>query len=396
MIEDRPIKRRPRRIMIWSAVGVVIVGVAIASLLIARNAGSNGKSDKKKDDKAPPPAPVELSAVLSGPISTFLETTATLEAQNTATLVARAEGPIVEVLVEEGAYVTKGQVLVRLDDTEARLAVERTELAWELAKREHDRGQQLQAKDYLSQKELDEKELGVRNAWVALEQARYDLTQTRIVAPFSGRLVERMVHLGETVPEGRECFRLVDFDPVLARLYFPERELARVRLGQIAELTFDTHPGQSFPARVAIVNPVVDRANGTFKVTVEVPNSSGALRPGTFARVRLKTGTFDRALLIPRRGVITEDGESFVFVARGDSVNRVSVTVGAVGERHGADPERGVVGGQRRHRRSGRPQARIEDPRRHLVGRTCAWSKGRSAGRSRCSWPPPRWRSSGW
>jgi membrane fusion protein, multidrug efflux system len=331
MIEDRPIKRRPRRAVLWSVVGVLVIGVAVAaSLLIARNAGSNGKSDKKKEDKSAPPAPVELSAVLSGSISTFLETTATLEAQNAATLVARAEGPVIELLAEEGAYVKKGQVLARLDDTEARLAVERTELGWELAKREHDRGQQLQAKDYLSQKELDDKELGVRNAWVALEQARYDLLQTKIVAPFSGRLVERMIHLGETVAEGKDCFRIVDFDPVRARLYFPERELARVRVGQIADLSFDTHPGQTFPARVAIVNPVVDRANGTFKVTVELPNAAGTLRPGAFARVRVKTGTFAEAMLIPRRGVVTEDGESYVFVARGDSVIRVSVSVGAV------------------------------------------------------------------
>jgi RND family efflux transporter MFP subunit len=322
--------------------GLVVVVAVAASLLIARNA--NGKTDKKKDDKAPPPAPVELSEVRSGSISTFLETTASLEAHHVATLVARAEGPVVELFVEEGAHVAKGETLARLDDTEARLAVERTELAWELAKRDHERAQQLQAKEYLSQKELDEKALAVRNAWVELEQARYDLTQTRIVAPFSGRVVERMINLGETVTPGRNCFHIVDFDPVRARLYFPERELQRVRVGQLADLTFDSHPGQTFSARVAMVNPVVDQANGTFKVTLEMANPAGVLRPGAFARVRLKTGTFGDALLIPRRGLITEDGESFLFVAHGDSVVRVPVTVGAV-EHDTAQILKGVASG---------------------------------------------------
>jgi hypothetical protein len=98
------------------------------------------------------------------------------------------------------------------------------------------------------------------------------------------------VNLGETVTPGRECFRLVDFDPVRARLYFPERELGNVRVGQQAELTMDGRPGTAYPARVALVNPVVDHANGTFKVTIEAGNMGGALRPGGFVRVRNRSG----------------------------------------------------------------------------------------------------------
>jgi RND family efflux transporter MFP subunit len=221
-------------------------------------------------------------------------------------------------------------VLARLDDTEERLAVERTQLAWEVAKRELDRGKQLEAQSYLSQKELDDLELAVRNAWVALEQARYELSQMRIEAPFAGRVVERMVNLGENLTAGKACFRIVDFHPLRARLYFPERDLQRVRVGQAAEVTLDTHPNRTFKAEVSLVNPVVDRNNGTFKVTLDLPNPGEQLRPGAFARVRLETGSFDDALLLPRRGVLTEDGDSYVFVARGDSVQKIGVTLGAV------------------------------------------------------------------
>jgi RND family efflux transporter MFP subunit len=90
----------------------------------------------------------------------------------------------------------------------------------------------------------------------------------------------------------------------------------------------DGAPGRH-AARVALVNPAVDGSNGTFKVTLELPNADGALRPGAFAQVRLRTGDVLDALLMPRRGVMTQDGESYVFVARGDSAVRVPVTVGA-------------------------------------------------------------------
>ena len=130
------------------------------------------------------------------------------------------------------------------------------------------------------------------------------------------------MNLGETVTPGRECFRIEDFDPLLARLFFPERELGRVRVGQPAKLTLDAFPGREFAAQVSLVNPVVDRANGTVKVTLEVRDPQRLLRPGNFARVRLRTGSFEDVMVLPRRAMIEEDGEHYVFVAHGDTVSK--------------------------------------------------------------------------
>jgi RND family efflux transporter MFP subunit len=138
--------------------------------------------------------------------------------------------------------VEKGAVLARLEDEAARLAVERAEVEAEMTKRELDRGQQLKAQGYMSDQEIEATELKKRSAQVALAQARHDLEQTRIVAPFAGRVSERLIQLGETVTAGKECFRVVDMTPLLARIYFPERELGRVRVGQPATVTIDSRP----------------------------------------------------------------------------------------------------------------------------------------------------------
>jgi RND family efflux transporter MFP subunit len=311
-------------------VGVLVLVIVAGVALTARRAGGNGGDKKKKSDEGPVASPVELTTARRGRIATFAQNTTTLEARNAAVLVARRPGQVLALLAEEGQWLKKGQPLARLDDREARLKVQRTELAAEVAKREIDRAKQLSDKGYMSAREIDDLEVKRRNAWVELEQARYELSQMVITAPFAGRVVDRMVQLGETVTEGKECFRIVDFDPVLARLYFPERELPRIRVGQDAVVTMDANPGHEFHGRVALVNPVVDRTNGTFKVTLEIANPNGALRPGTFARARIKTGEFEGAVLMPRRGLITEDGEDYVFVARGDSVVRIGVNVGAI------------------------------------------------------------------
>ena len=333
-------RNRSRRALLWSALGVIVIAGSLTVLFVARNAdgkgsrtatpGSPAGNKKSSPKESAPAAAVELSEVRRGGIDTWLETTATLEARNSALLVARRQGQVLKLLAEEGQWVKRGAVLAQLDDTEARLAAERAELALEVARREQERASKMQSEGYLSSKEGDDIQLRLRNAKLELDQARFNLSQTRITAPFSGRVTERAINLGETVSPGQSCFRLIDFNPVLVRLYFPERELDRVRIGQPAALMLDAQPGHAFSARVALVNPVVDHSNGTFKVTLEAPNPGGLLRPGSFARVRLKTGSFTDALLLLRRGVLTEDGEQFVFVARGDTVARARVTVGAV------------------------------------------------------------------
>jgi RND family efflux transporter MFP subunit len=347
-------KRRPRKLWLWSGVGVLVVVIAVGVGLVVKNAQGNGGKDAAADstqvaeeDKngkngkdgengngengnGEPAAPVELFTVNQGHISTFLQTTATLEALNSATLVARKQGPVVALHVEEGDWVNRGQVLARLDDAEASVARERAEVALAVAQRQAGRGANLLERDLISQKEKDDFDLAVRTAQVELEQRKFEFSQTRLTAPFSGRVAERLINLGEMVSIGRECFRVVDFHPLRARLYFPERELARVKVGQQATIKVDTHPGHDFQSAVALVNPVIDETNGTFKVTLEIPNSTGALRPGTFARVQVKTGEFSDAVLMPKRGVLTEDGEDYVFVAHSDTVARVPVTVGAV------------------------------------------------------------------
>jgi membrane fusion protein (multidrug efflux system) len=331
---DVPVSARPRsrRPILIGAIALAIVAIMAVGLLIARNGqANNSKNKKNKKDDGPTAAPVELTTVGKGAISTFLETTTVLEAANTAVLVARRQGQVVALLVEEGQNVSAGQSLARLDDAEARIALGRTQSSYEQAKRDAERGTALQARGLNSAAAMDDLKLKLEMAKQNYAQAQYDLAQTRIVAPFAGKVVNRMIQLGETVTPGKECFRVDDFTPLLARVYFPERDQAQVHVGQVAQLEVTALPGVTYPARVTLVNPIIDRSNGTFKVTLEINDSKGILRPGSFARVRLTSGSFADAIVLPKKAVITEDGDAFCFVAAGgDSVNRVPIKVGAI------------------------------------------------------------------
>ena len=317
-----------RRPLLIGAAALALVAIVVGGLLVAKN--GQAKTKKSKKDDAPSAAPVELSTVGKGDISTFLETTTVLEAQNTAVLVARRQGQVVALLAEEGQQVQQGQPLARLDDAEARIALGRAQAMFDQAKRDAERGTALESRGLNSVQAMDDLKLKLETAKQNLAQAQYDLSQTRIVAPFSGKVVTRMIQLGETVTPGKECFRVDDFIPLLARVYFPERDQAQVHVGQLATLEASAAPGVRYPARVTLVNPAVDRDNGTFKVTLEVNDPKGALRPGSFARVRLTSGSYEDAVVVPKKAIVSEDGDSFLFVAAGDSVNRVQVRTGAI------------------------------------------------------------------
>jgi membrane fusion protein (multidrug efflux system) len=337
-----------RRVVVGSVLGTLVI-VAVAVALVALRS-ANGAETAKKNGKAakepPPAAPVELTVVGKGDLSTWLQSTTTLEPRESAALVARRAGQVTAVLVEEGAWVRAGDVLARLDDREAALEVDKAEVAFEVASREFERGEELERQGFLTPRERDDLRLKRRQAEVELERARYELSLRRIMAPFAGRVTERHIELGENLTEGRTCFRVVDFDPLRAKLYFPERDLPSLRVGQEAEVNVLAERGRAWKARVALVNPVIDQSNGTVKVTLELPNTDGALRPGAFARVRLRTGDHRGVLLVPQRGVLSEDGEEYVYVARGDTVVRAPVRLGVRdGER--AEVLAGLAAGDR-------------------------------------------------
>jgi membrane fusion protein (multidrug efflux system) len=307
-----------RRRWLWPVIGIAIVAVVAGASSWPQQPGER---QQKKDKRTRFPPPRSSYRPWARSTSTFLETTTVPGGQQRH---ARRPPPgsVIALLADEGQSVAKGQTLARLDDTEARIALSRAKLALEQAERDATRGQALLERGVQAQVTMDELTFKLRTAKESVAQAEYDLAQTRIVAPFGGKVVGASSS-GETVTPGKDCFRVDDFDPCSPRL--PDRDrrvVGRAALG-LTPTDRSSPPGP-------IVNPMIDRSNGTFKVTLEVSDPSAVLRPGSFARVRLESASYADVVVLPRKAVVTEDGDSYVFVASGDSVNRVAVQLGAI------------------------------------------------------------------
>lgn len=302
----------------------------------ASESGDQDKGGDKKDDAEAgdggdqeEAVPVEVFALARGRIETVLRFSTNLEAEREVRVVSQAgrQLAVVELLVEEGADVRKGQVLLRLQNDQLLTALERTRGQLAKAEREYERQTNLHEQQLISDQAYSEATYELEQLQLALRDAQRELGYTEVRAPIAGTVTERHVSVGNQVNPGQELFGLVDFDSIVARVYVPEKELWRVRPGLEARLSTESTRGAVRSGSVDRIAPQVDPRSGTVKVTVAIPRSE-ALLPGMYVSVELVTNVLEDAVLVPKKALIYDADQIFVFrlveaQEKGETVNRV-------------------------------------------------------------------------
>jgi membrane fusion protein (multidrug efflux system) len=353
---------------------------------IAQAKATDAQKDKKPDKEA---TPVELALVKKSEISAFLSSTANLRAMREVSVATQAEGIVQRVLAEEGDFVKDGQVLCTLDDTPVRIKLKLAEeklaqAALQMDKArirqqkalaqightqaEYDRYEKARVEGLVSDKEVatykykleelqhdersavsETKEFQHRVAELEAEisQSNLDLSRTEVRAPFSGFVTQRTVNIGQRLKPMDNLFNLGSFSPLFADVHLSERDARSVRPGQPATVRLGSDDAAAVQGRVERLSPIVDQASGTVKVTVAVDPKAG-FRPGSFVRVEIRTDTKSDAIVIPKRALIEEDGQNYVFVAQKDTAKRTRVELGYQREglveiRKGVSPGESVV-----------------------------------------------------
>jgi RND family efflux transporter MFP subunit len=280
-----------------------------------------------------------------GTISAFTAATANLVAEDEVKVVAEAEGKVVKLLVEEGDDVSRGQTLVQIDPGDAALAVQKAEIGLKNAELNLERSSHMDREKLISPQDLDKVRYERDVAAQALAEARHRLRKTTVVAPFSGRITVRTVNLGQTLKVGDELFTLADFDPLVARIFLPEREVLDLAPGQDVRIALRAREETRFAGRIRQISPVVDAASGTVKVTVEAVRPPAGVRPGAFVSVEVLRETRPGALLVPRQAIVRELQEAYVFVADGAVARRRAIETG-LEERERIEVTKGLVAGE--------------------------------------------------
>ncbi len=252
-----------------------------------------------------------------------------VEATQQTTVSAQTSGQIEEVLFDVDDYVAKGQLIVRLKDTEHRARVAQAEASAEAAqarlleaRRDFERVKGIFGKDLASKAEMDRATAALQSAeaqaeaaTAALEQAREQLSYTLVKAPYSGIVTERLVQVGETAQPGQRLMTGISLEQLRVVVDVPQNLVAQVRRSGQARVQ---QPGNGWvPAEKLTVFPYADPASNTFRVRLDLKPGTTNMFPGMLVKAAFVTGSGEE-LVVPTRAVVHRSEVTGVYVVAPD------------------------------------------------------------------------------
>jgi RND family efflux transporter MFP subunit len=337
---------------IWAGVGAVVAGILLA-----------GASRVHRGDEGKVVAPALASVSVSTPLQRDLDTQAAFLGQYSAVerveLRAQVGGTLTEIHFKDGEIVRKGDLLlvidpepyeIRMSQAQAQLEAAKARLA--LATSQLTRAQTLKATDAGSTENVEQRvadrlaaQAALDGALAQVHDARFDLEHTRITAPFSGRIGNHQVSVGNLVAGSRAAASpttllttLVSLDPIYLDFDMSEADYNRYLRGHektagpqtvgisLADSTEFTGQGT-----LDFIDNALDRSSGTIHARAVVKNPGLHLTPGGFARVRLSMAQATPVLLVPDAAVLPDQSNHVVLtVAQDGTVSPKQVEVGEI------------------------------------------------------------------
>ena len=272
--------------------------------------------------------PVEIALAHTGEISSYLTFNSTIETEATVEIFPQISGMVERVVVEEGDRVEIGDTLIAIEDEQLRLANREAQVNLDFQRTGYKRTEEMFKRKLISDQEFETRKYELEQAGLRLERTQLDLAHTVILAPFSGVITERYVQVGARVGGSSKLYDLIKLDDMIARVFVPGQYLTAINNGQQGVISSEFLPDKSFEGWVKRISPVVDPRSGTFKVTVGVRDHFEYLRPGLFVNVRIVTDTHERAILIPKKAVVYDGGDKFVFAVVDTAAVRIKLQPG--------------------------------------------------------------------
>ena len=307
----------------------------------------------------------------------------TLLSPDQAKISAEVAGIIREVRVQLGTEVRAGDVLVRLEPSELKFALDRAESALRqveaqlgidrakdkqppadeqiasvrqaIANRDDarsafERAQQLNGRGLLTKADRDTAETRFKvteaNFQAALDtvhslkaslqdrRASYELAQKKlsdavIKAPIAGSISERLVQQGEFIRENTQVATIVQMSPLKLKTAIQEKHASLIHPGQAVEFDVEAFRNRKFTGTIAYVSPAVDQATRTFAVEAMVDNADRQLKPGFFAKGVVLTSVDASVMAVPEDAVSTLAGVSTVYVIENGKARQQQIALGA-------------------------------------------------------------------
>ncbi len=305
---------------------LLIIGIiAFITYRIIHNSEENSAGQKNG-----PPKTSVVTGIIATPekFADNLSLSGTLEANEQVEIRSEIMGVVEAINFEEGAQVSKGQVLLRVNDMEMRAQLSKVGTAQQLASENERRAKLLLEKQAISQEEYDIASADFKSSKAESQLINAQLGKATIRAPFSGTIGLRYISQGTYVTPATPIATLVNTKQLKITFSIPEKYASRMKLE--SELTFTVSGSkEDYKAKIYAIEPMVDLATRTLKMRAIAENPEGKLYPGTFANVILPLETVDDALMVPTESLIPIQNGKMIFISEGGKAKQIQVETGS-------------------------------------------------------------------
>ncbi len=268
-----------------TAIIILAAGLAAGWYWLAESP-DKGESGGKKDH-ASAATLVLVEALELAEDRVVVRAVGTGEALRSAEIHPSVSGEVVEIDFEAEQRVHKGQVLVRLDDKHQQLAVRLAEVTLREAEREVLRLEKLAPAGHVTQVRLETAQAALESASLRLGQARADLADRTVTAPFDGVIGLTEIDVGDRVSDETMIATLDDRSVILVDFNLPEVHAGRIRVGDPIRVRPWTMPDRDIEGTISATGSRIEPSSRALRVRARIPNPNDSIRPGTSFEVEL-------------------------------------------------------------------------------------------------------------
>jgi len=254
----------------------------------------------------------------------------TIEPWTQLTLLAKISGAVTEVNVAEGQAVKAGEVIVRIEEDDYRIALAAAKAAYTQAKSDFARNQTMLKKKVIPPASLEASETNLLRAKSALDQAELNLKRCRITAPIDSVVRRIDAKVGAYLGVGDPVGELLQLDQVKGVVGIPESDVAAVRKIDQVQITVSALGNKQFIGKAHFLSPSPETTAYLYRFELALDNPQHEILPGMFLRAFIVKQTVENAVMVPLYAVITRGDNQFVYVAEGDKVRMQPVELGII------------------------------------------------------------------
>ncbi|WP_228854331.1 efflux RND transporter periplasmic adaptor subunit [Desulfomarina profundi] len=243
-------------------------------------------------------------------------------------LMSKIGGTITEVLLREGDRVKKGDVLARIEATDYKIALDRAEAAYKLAKSEYLRDKSIYEKGVIPTSALEAKKTTMQTARADYENAKLLYSRTTVTSPMDGIIRRMDAKIGLQLSPGDPIAEILEIDRVKGVVGIPESDVTAVRRLDKINITVQALDNRKISAKVHFLSPSPETIARLYNLELEIDNRDGEILPGMFIRADIVKKSVKGAIVVPFYSVVSRNKEQFVYIEEDGIARKRPVQLG--------------------------------------------------------------------